>query len=421
MCAGGAVAIYTAWGSPAEAVMAVQTVAISPSARAFPAVGRRLAAVLLAVALAGCSRGDDGTGAAIADGPVAVSVLAARAETVPLTLEYTAHSAGSREVEVRARVSGILERRNYVEGEAVRAGQSLFTIDPIPFELAVAHAEAGLEAAAARLQQAEREAARLKPLSEIEAVSRKAYDDAVSAAAIARAEVLAARARLREARVNLGYTRVEAPIAGITSRALQSEGSLVSGPEVLLTTVTQIDPIHVIFGIPAIEQLRLRREVEQGRLAWPADGRFRVVVVLADGSEVPRAGRVDFTDVRIDRDTGTSEARAELANPDGLLRPGQFVRVRLEGARRPAAFLLPQRALLEGPQGRFVYVADGEDKAAQRPVEVAEWRGGEVVVTAGLAAGERVVVDGLLRLAPGAALRIVPEGAAAPAAPAAAQ
>src|SRR5205814_789080 len=190
---------------------------------------------------------------------------------------------------------------------------------------------------------------------------------------VAEAEVKTARANLADARLNLGYTRVEAPIAGIASRAQRSEGNYVSGPDVLLTTVSQIDPIYVLFSVSDEERVRLAREADTGRLKLPRDGRFEVTVKLADGSVYKEAGKPNFTDVRVSGSTSTSEARAELPNPAGFLHPGQFVRVTLKGAERPAAILVPQRAVLEGPKGKFVYLVNSERKAEPRPVEVGDW------------------------------------------------
>lgn len=334
--------------------------------------------------------------------PAPVAVVTVQPQTIPVLFEYAAQTRGAREAEVRARVSGILDRRNYEEGAQVKAGQSLFTIDPAPFQVALERAQADLVAAQARHDQARREAARLKPLFEAKAVSQKELDDAVSSEAISAADVQAAQARLKDARLNLAYSRVESPIGGVASRALVSEGTLVPGPDVLLTTVTQIDPMQVLFGIPDNERLRLRQEIQSGRLQWPKGNRFTVTVKLADGSEYARRGVMDFSDVRVNASTGTSEARAELPNPDGLLRPGQFVRVRLEGAVRNHAIKVPQRAVLEGPQGKFVYVVNAETKAEIRPVKIGDWSGSDWIVTEGLNAGDKVVVDGMLKLGPGA-------------------
>ena len=348
--------------------------------------------------------------------PAEVGVVTVQPKALLASFEYTGQTAGSREVEVRARVTGILLKRNFLEGGPVKQGQSLYSIDPLPFQAAFARAEAEAAGAAARLDQAKRNAVRLKPLVAEKAASQKEYDDAVSSEAIGEAEMKAARARLTEARLNLEYTRVESPATGVASRSLRSEGTLVSGPDVLLTTVTQVDPIWVNFGIPDDERLRLQKETDAGRLQLPKDGRFDVVVRLADGSVVARSGRLAYSDIRVSGQTGTSEARAEIPNPDGRLRPGQFVRVTLTGATRPDAVLIPQRAVLEGPQGKFVYVVDEKSTAQARPVEVGEWAGSDWIITGGLKPGGRVIVDGVMRIGPGAPVKIADPAAQKPAA-----
>lgn len=343
--------------------------------------------------------------------PATVAVITIAPRDVPVTYEYVAQTAGYREVEVRARVTGILQRRNYREGAAVKQGASLFTIDPAPFQVALARAEADLAVAEARLAQARREAARLKPVREARAVSQKELDDAVSGEQVADAEVKSARARVNEARLNLGYTRVESPISGIASRAVVSEGSLVSGPNVLLTTVTQTDPMYVIFGIPDRDYLAMRRDVEAGRLKLPADGRFKARLKLADGGAYAHGGALNFTDVRISTQTGTSEARAEFPNGGNQLRAGEFVRVELAGAMRPGAIVVPQRAVLEGPKAKFVYTVNAGSRAEPRPVEVGDWTGDGWIINGGLAAGDRVIVDGVMRIGPGAPVKAAEAGA----------
>jgi len=338
--------------------------------------------------------------------PPEVAVVTVQPQSVPATFEYVGQTAGSREVEVRARVTGIVLKRNYREGGVIAQGQSMFTIDPAPFEVAAARAEAALASAEAKLAQAKRNSARLKPLFEIKAASQKDYDDAASAEQVAEAEVKTARANLADARLNLGYTRVEAPITGIASRAQRSEGNYVSGPDVLLTTVSQIDPIYVLFGVSDEERLKLAREADAGRLILPRDGRFEVTVKLADGSVYSKAGKLNFSDVRVSGNTSTSEARAELPNPAGFLHPGQFVRVTLKGAERPAAILVPQRAVLEGPKGKFVYVVNAENKAEPRPVELGDWQGEAWIVNSGLASGDRVIVDGVMKIGPGSPVAV---------------
>ena len=380
---------------------------------------RRLFLVLAAFAAASCGKpGPNGHGAGGGGmPPTVVAVQEVKVRTLPVEFEYPAQTAGSREVEVRARVPGILLKRNYEEGAVVKAGQSLFTIDSASFEAAVARAEADVTAAEARLAQAQRNSRRTGPLFQAKAASQKDYDDAQSAEEIATADVKAARARLAEARLNLSYTKVESPAAGITSRALKSEGTLVSGPETLLTTVSQVDPIYVNFGLSEAEQSRLRQDAAAGKLSLPQGGRFEVALKLEDGRVHPRTGKLAFTDVRLNNATGTSDARAELPNTDGSLRPGQFVRVILKGAQRPDALSVPQRAVMEGPQGKLVYVVGAEGKAEPRPIQVGEWTGGDWIVTSGVKPGDKVITDGLMKVFPGAPVQVGDPNAPPPGAP----
>lgn len=370
-----------------------------------------LSITIASVLLAGCGREGGGPAHGGPGGPGGmpppeVAVMTVQPKTIPATFEYTGQTSGFREVEVRARVAGILLKRNFTEGALVTQGQSLYSIDPAPFASALARAEADTAAAEARLAQARRNAVRLKPLYEAKAASQKDYDDAVSAEQVADADLKSARARVVDARLNVDYTRVESPIAGITGRSLASEGTLVSGPAVLLTTVSQVDPIYVNFGISEAEHLKLRGESAAGRLLLPKGGKFDVSVKQADGSPYVRTGKLSFSDVRISTTTGTSDARAELPNPDGVLRPGQFVHVTLSGASRPNAILVPQRAVLEGPGGKFVYVVSKDSKAEPHPVVVGDWVGDAWMIHSGLAAGDQVIVDGVMKIGPGAPVRI---------------
>jgi membrane fusion protein (multidrug efflux system) len=379
--------------------------------------------VAFIAALYGCERAVPQQGGAGMP-PPAVTVVTTQTREVPVTYEYTGQTAGFREVEVRARVTGIVLKRNYREGAVVRRGETMFTIDPEPFQMAVARAEGDLGVANARVEQARRDATRLKPLVEARAVSQKELDDALSAVRMSEAEARSLQARLNEAKLNLSYTRVEAPIGGVSSRAAISEGTLVSGPTVLLTTVTQTDPMYVMFGIPDREHLAIRRDVEAGRLRLPAGNRFRATIKLSDASTYSESGTLDFTDVRVSSQTGTSEARAEFANRRNVLRAGEFVRVSLQGATRPAAIVVPQRAVLEGPKEKFVYVVTADSKVEVRPVQVGEWAGDGWIVESGLQPGERVVLDGVMKIGPGAPVQVVAAqagGAANEAKPAGAQ
>jgi membrane fusion protein (multidrug efflux system) len=344
--------------------------------------------------------------------PPEVNVVAVAPRSLEQSFEYVGQTAGSREVEVRARVTGILLSRNFKEGGRVEKGQSLYAIDPAPFQAALLRAEADVAAAEARYEQAARNAARFKPLYAEKAVSQKEHDDAVSAEEIGAADVKAARARLVTDKLNLAYTKVEAPVSGMASRSLRSEGSLAEGPQTLLTTVVQTDPIWVNFGIPDNEQAALTKEAQAGRVALPKNGQFEVALKRADGTIYERTGKLNFSDVRVSPTTGTREVRAELPNPGGVLRPGEFVRVILRGATHPNALTVPQRAVLEGPQGKFVYIVDEKGTAQPRPVELGEWAGDDWIVNQGIQAGDRVIIDGLMKLGPGAPVRIADANAA---------
>ena len=360
--------------------------------------------VATTAALAACNQ--PAAQQASAPPPPEVTVVTATPKELPVSFEYVGQTAGVREVEVRPRVSGILLKWNYVEGARVRAGQSLFQIDPAPYQATLARVEADLASAEARLAQTTRDAERLKPLHEAKAISQKDYDDAVSAREIAAADVKSKRAQVTEARLNLQYTRVEAPISGISSRAEKSEGSLVEAQQTLLTTISQVDPLYVIFSIPEAEHLKLQHESAAGTLRLPKDGRFDVTVKLADGSEYSRSGKVNFTDIRVDPQTGTIDARAVIPNPDLNLRPGQFVRVRLSGATRPNAITVPQRSVLEGPNGKIVMVVNDKGMVEPHPVTVGDWAGEDWIITGGLRPGDRVIVDGVVKVRPGAPVRI---------------
>lgn len=365
-----------------------------------------LSSVALATMLAGCgpSGAQQGHGGGPPPAPVTVEKVALA--DVPVVYEYVGQTAGSREVEVRARVAGILQKRNYTEGAAVRQGQSLYSLDAAPFQAALNRADADVAAAEARAAQAGRTTARLKPLWDAKAVSQREYDDAVSAEQIARADVKGAAARRAEAALNVGYAKVEAPITGVAGRSQVSEGTLVAGPETLLTTLVQTNPIKLRFGLADTDQQRWRSEAASGALKLPSGEAFEVELKLADGTLYQRKGKLVFSDTRISGTTGTIEAEAEVPNPDGVLKPGQFVRVRLLGANRPHAVKVPTRAVLEGPQGKFVYVA-ADGKAMPKPVQVGDQLADGWIIRSGLAAGDPVIVDGMARIFfPGAPIQI---------------
>ena len=376
-----------------------------------------LLGVLAALILAGC--GQSQSKAAFAGFPPAeVNVVSVAPHNFPVAFEHVAQTIGSKDVEVRARVTGIIEQRLYTEGSPVKAGQPLFIIDPKPYAAQVAQAQAELARAQAQKAQADREKARLAPLAERKAIGQKEADDAASNADFAAAAVQSAKARVDELKLNWGYTKVVAPISGLSSRAQKSEGSLATANDTLLTTISQTDPIWVSFSVSENEQLRLTRAVANGALALPKDNAYDVTIKLADGSTFPRRGKINFADTRVNPTTGTYEMRAEVANHDQALKPGQFVRVVLRGAERKDALAVPQIALLDGPQGKFVYVAgkdkDGKDVAEPRPVTVGDWIDGDggnmFVIESGLKPGDSVIVNGIARLQPNAPIRLAAPG-----------
>lgn len=368
-----------------------------------------MAASALAALLAACGQGSQPQGFR-GFPPAQVTTIKVAPRTLPAVYEYVGQTTGSKEVEVRARVTGILEKKLFQEGAQVRAGQPLFVIDPRPLAAQVAALEADVARAQAQQAQAEREVSRLKPLAEKRAVGQKEADDAQSNLDLAKAGVRAAQARLDEAKLNLGYTDVKAPIAGLTSRAPKSEGSLVTANDTLLTTISQVDPMWIPFSIAENEELLLARAVKEGRLTMPKDWAFDVAVELSDGSVLERKGRINFADTRVNPATGTFEVRAEVPNADRALKPGQFVRVKLMGATRNHALAVPQVAVMDSPQGKYVYVTgkdkDGKDVAEVRVIQLGEWAVADGVnlwiVEKGLQSGDTVIVDGVSKLRPGA-------------------
>lgn len=384
---------------------------------------------LLAVALAGCGQQQPQGGGLPAFPPAEVTTLAVQPTSYPVTFEYVGQGIGSKDAEVRARVTGIVEQRLYQEGSIVKAGQPLFQIDPKPYQAQLASAEAEVARAQAERARAEREVARLRPLAERKAIGQKEADDAQSQAEFAAAAINAAEAKATEARLNVAYARVTAPISGVTGRAQQSEGSLATANQTLLTTVSQLDPIWVGFSISENERLKLERARAEGRLKMPNGGGYEVELKLADGSRFPRTGRINFTDTRINPQTGTSEMRATVPNADGALKPGQFVRVVLKGAERPNAIAVPQVAVMEGPQGKFVYVVGRNEKgmevAMPRPVVAGDWTtvGGRNLwlIDSGLKPGDVVIVEGVAKLMPGAPIKLAGPPPGAPAKPAPAE
>lgn len=353
----------------------------------------RLAVAFAAALLAGCGEGQPAQ-----PPPLKLPVLTVADRAMPLALNYSAQTRGEREVEVRARVSGILLRRFYREGEAIAAGAPMFRIDPAPFAAEVRSAQGRLGIEQARLAAAAQQWDRVRKLAQSGFVSIRGRDAAEADYIAGKAAVAAARAELDRARLDLGYTDVRAPIGGITGREARSEGSYVDATTdtALLTTITQSDRLYVDFALPE-EEARMVRE------AWirnPASVAVRLVT--GAGKALDRRARIDFISSRVDPATGTVEIKAIYSNADGSLAAGQFVRAEIEGLTSASGAYVPVRAVLHGAEGPAVWVLDGQSKAAMRPVTLAESNGNLIRVIKGLRPGDRVVVDGILKLQPGA-------------------
>lgn len=343
-----------------------------------PLIGLTLAAAL-AGGLVACSA--DKPAGPPAMGPMPVSVLEMQPQAVPTSIEIMAQTEGARETEVRARVGGILMKRLYQEGETVKAGQPLFQIDRAPYEIALAEARA-------KAEQTGREAARLKGLAEAKAIAQKDYDDAASANAMA-------QAALRQAELNLSWTTVTAPVAGTTGRALKSDGNLIAPTDSLLTSIYQTNPIWVRFSLGESDLAKF----PAGRVT--AKDVKGVELIQGNGQKYEKPGKLNFLASNIDTTLGTQALRAEFDNAGGQLLPGQFVRVRLITGERQGAYLVPQSAVLQTEMGTLVMTVGPENKVAPRPVKAGEWYGKDWVILGGLNAGDKVIVDNLIKLRPG--------------------
>jgi membrane fusion protein (multidrug efflux system) len=366
-----------------------------------------LACATLALSLAACGKQQSGPadkGGPGAGGPppaMPVTVVRVKLERAPIAIDAVGQAEGSREVEIRPRVSGILEKRLYTEGAPVGAGSTMFLIDRAPFEIAVAQAKAALSQERARQELAQREAERLKSLAQNKAISQREYDEAVSTVKQSTAAIEGAQAKLAEAQLNLSYTNVKAPVGGISNRALKSEGSLVIANTDLLTSMTQVNPIWVRFSLAESDFERIRGNHKTAK----------VEIRNQDGSLAATNGRLNFSSSNVDPKLGTVQLRAEFPNPTMKWLPGQFAKVHILAGEQEA-YLVPQAAVVQTEQARLVWVVDADGKANMRPVQTANWIGSNWVVTDGLKPGDAVIVDNLMKLRPGASVKPQEPGAA---------
>jgi len=352
--------------------------------------------------------------------PQEVTAMTVTPKTVPATFEYVAQAESSHQVEIVARVSGFLEKILYREGQVVKEGQVMFQMDPKPFQAQVNASKGEVENRKAQLWTAKANLDRIKPLAEQDAASKSDLDNAIGSVQSAEAATYSAQANLDKAQLDLSYTIIKSPFTGVSSKALLREGSYLSasGSASKLTYVAKLNPLWIDFNISQNQRAKLVQEVKEGLITFPKDKDLEVELELSDGTRYPHRGKVNFADPSFSKETGTFLVRAEVPNPKEDLRPGMFVKAFLKGAVRPNAMVVPQKAVQQTANGHTVYVINPKELAEIRPVIVGEWIGEDWIINKGLKAGDRVIVEGFQRLAPGAPVKVVSNGIPATPAPA---
>jgi membrane fusion protein (multidrug efflux system) len=341
--------------------------------------------------------------------PPEVSVVTVEPQRIPLTTELPGRIEAYRVAQVRARVPGIVLKREFREGSKVKAGAVLFRIDPAPFEATYNSAKAALAKAEANLAQAKLKVQRYRPLVETNAISKQEFDDAQTAVKQAEADVAAAKAAQQSARLNLGYATVNAPISGRIGRALVTEGALVGqGEATPLAVIQQLDPIYVDLTESASDLLQLRRAMENGQLKRVGPDQAKVTLTLQDGTAYPLPGKLLFSDVSVDENTGAVTLRAKFPNPDQILLPGMYARAKLEQAVDEKALAVPQQAVIRTQDSASVMLVGPDGKVSAQPITTDRAQGDSWIVRDGLKAGDRVIVEGLQKVQPGAVVKPVP-------------
>jgi membrane fusion protein, multidrug efflux system len=359
----------------------------------------------LGFALAGCSKEAPPPARPVPT----VSVLEIKPQTIPVTATFVAQTESSQQVDIVARVSGFLDKIAYHEGDLVKEGQVLFQLDPKPFQAQLDAAKGELKAQQARLFTARATLNRVKPLAAQNALSQSDLDRATGEFEAATAAVYSAQAKVTEAELNLGYTTIRSPVTGIASRSIPRQGAYLNSisPDAKLTYVAALDPIWVNFSVSQNQVAKTREERDKGLLITPKDQDYDVELVLPDGTPYPQQGKISFADPSFSPDTGSFLVRAVLPNPKHMLRPGMFVTAYVKGAMRPNAIVVPQLAVQQGSNGHLVYVVKEDGTAEVRPVVIGDYYGEkDIVILSGLQAGDRVVVDNVLKVVPGQPVKI---------------
>src|SRR5213594_3453156 len=351
------------------------------------------AVLLLCVGVAGLLGCKQEAGSAPARPLPEVGVMTVAAQTIPDDPEFIGQAEASRIVEIRSQVTGIIKNFFFREGRDVKQGDRLYLIDPVPFQAAVVSAKANVAQTEARVVQAKQNLDRVKPLLAEQAVSQKDVDDAVAEDLAAKAALESAKGQLVKAQFDLDNTLIIAPISGQTD---------------LLTVIHQVDPMYVVGSAPESYLLQRRQQLASKKVERPDLYQLLGILTFMDGSIYPYEGQLDFASVGLSTDTGSRQGRFVFPNHERVLLPGQFVKIRVKGYTRTGAILVPQRAVQQGPKGSIVYVVGAGDKVEVRNVQATSWQGSQWLIEEGLRAGERVVVDGLQRIAPGAPVKPVP-------------
>lgn len=375
---------------------------------------RPLSRILLPAALALLAACNRKPAAQAPPAPAEVGVVTLAPTAVTLTRELPGRTSAYRVAEVRARVNGIVLKRLFAEGSDVKEGQRLFLIDPAPYQAALEAAKAQLARAEANVASTRMQAQRYTELVAQNAVSKQEYDNAMAALKATEADVAAGRAAVQTARINLGYTTVTAPVSGRIGRSAVTEGAYVqAGQATLLATVQQLHPVYVDVTQSSAEVLRLRRDLAAGKLQRAGEGQASVKLIMEDGREYAEAGTLQFADVTVDPSTGSIALRALFPNPKGEILPGMFVRARLHEGVDPQALLVPQQGVTRDQKGvPTALVVNGEKKVERRQLVTERAVGDAWLVTSGLSPGDQVIVEGLQKVRPGAAVTPVPASGA---------
>ena len=344
-----------------------------------------------------------------------VTVMTVTPQTIPDVPSFVAQTESSQQVDIVARVSGYLDKIAYQEGEIVREGQVLFQIDPKPFQAQLEAAKGELMAQQARHATAAANFKRVKPLTEQKALSQADLDRAQGEFDASKAAVHSAQAKVQEAELNLGYTTIRSPVTGFAGRSLQRQGAYINAlaPEAKLTYVARVEPMWVNFSVSQNQMAQRETLVKGGQLVLPKNRDYDVEVVMPDGTSYGYRGKLNFADPSFSQDTGSFLVRGVLPNPKRELRPGMFVTVKVHGGSRPNAVVVPQLAVQQGSNGHLVYVVKEDGTAEVRPVLTGDYFGGKgIIIASGLHAGDRVVVEGALKVVPGQPVKIVEPGSA---------